>query len=259
MLVRHVNPTSILDIRVPTTTKSIKPENVEKILDSIEPGDVILETNNAYPNWQRMEFLTMRSCFTHAALFEGFDEKGEPQMLEATTGDPSGAGVLRSNLKEYFEGPIQLAIVRPDYKSEEDKKAALDYARGQLGKPYDGKFNFANDDAFACTELVAKSLASMPNPIHVETTRVLGRDAVAPDSFMRLPNSKVVYTDNASFAKNMMSHWPVALGAVGTGVACWAAFNPVAGVAGFVGGLLGSIAIGNKIQTGHFNLAGTGK
>lgn len=249
--------TNLLDIRVPTTTKSIKPENVKKVLEDIQPGDVLLETNNAYPNWQRMEFLTMGASYTHAAMYEGKDKNGEPMLLEATTGDPSGAGVIRTNLKEYFEGPIQLAVVRPQYTSPEDRDAALGYMRDQLGKPYDGKFDFSNDDAFACTELVAKALSHMPHPIEVEKTRVLGRDAVAPDSFMKLPGAEVVYTDHASFGKNMASHWPIAAAAVTTGAATWAlSGSPILGAAGFLGGLFGSIAVGNKIQTGHFSLAG---
>jgi hypothetical protein len=252
--------TNILDIRVPTTTRTIKPENAAKVLADIRPGDVFVETNNAYPNWQRMEFLTMGACFTHAAMYEGLDQKGEPMLLEATTGDPSGAGVIRTNLKEYFHGPVQLAIVRPQYATPEDREAALGYMREQLGKPYDSKFDFANDDAFACTELVSKALAHMPHPIEVEKTRVLGRDAVAPDSFMTLPNAEVIYTDNASFTRNMASHWPIAAAALTTGAASWAlSGNPILGAAGFLGGLFGSIAVGNKIQTGHFNLSGMGK
>lgn len=247
--------TKFLDIRVPTVTKPRTAENAKKILDSIKPGDVLLETHNAYPNWQIMEKLTLGASHTHAALYEGLDEKGEPQLIEATTGDPSGAGVIRTNLKSYFEGPTRIAIVRPNYKSSSDREAALGYARDQLGKPYDAKFDFENDDEFSCTELVSNALNSAPNAIEVAKTKALGRNAVAPDSFMELPGAEVVYTDNSSFAKNMASHWPIAAAAVGTGAVSWAlSGSPILGAAGFMGGLVGSIALGNKIQTGHFGL-----
>ena len=81
MKVQAFNVTSLLDIRVPTTTRSISEETRKEILDNVQPGDVILETNNAYPNWQRLERLAFRSSFTHAAIFEGWKD-GKPMLLE---------------------------------------------------------------------------------------------------------------------------------------------------------------------------------
>src|SRR5580658_9719952 len=52
-----------MDIRVPTTTPRISEDRRQQILQAVKPGDIILETNNAYPGWQRMEWLTMHSSY----------------------------------------------------------------------------------------------------------------------------------------------------------------------------------------------------
>lgn len=258
------NPvTAVLDVRVPTTSKGVSPQLREEILSNIEPGDIVLETNNAYPNWQRMERLAFRSSFTHAAIFEGFKD-GKPMLLEATTGDPSGAGVIRTNMEEYFHGPIKLAVIRPNYETPEDRDAALDHCRQQLGKPYDTGFRYDSDQSYYCSELVAKALENMPHPIavgHSKAVRV-GRDSVAPDAFLKLPGA-ITFGDKPQFWANMASHWPVAAGtALGglAGIALASHFGPLSatagGVVGTAAGLLGSICVGNKIQTGHFNLYG---
>ena len=251
------NPiTSVLDVRVPTVSKGMSPETRQEILDNLQPGDVILETNNAYPNWQRLERLAFRSSFTHAAIFEGWQD-GKPMLLEATTGDPSGAGVVRTNLEEYLHGPVQVGVVRPDYKTPEDREAALQFARAQLGRPYDSGFNYKDDSTFFCSELVDKALRSCPNPVEAETSRALGfgRVTIAPDAFLRLPNAKQ-FGDKPNFYANMVSHWPVALSAAGGATAGAVLGGLGGGAVGLAVGLLGSICVGNKIQTGHFNLAG---
>lgn len=241
--------TKLLDMRVPTTTQSFPTQERDKVLDLIQPGDVILETNDAYPGWQVLEKTVFNSDYTHAAIYEG-----DGKFLEATTGDPSGKGVVRTDLKEYLEGRINLEIIRPPYKTPEDREAALNYARAQLGKPYDAAFNQKDDKEHYCAELVQRSLAAMPNPINVKLVDFMGRKAVGPNAFQNIPGAETVYSTNASFFKSAMSHLPVYAGA--------AAIATLAGLslgAGFVapallvGGLF-STMVGNKIQAGQFTL-----
>jgi uncharacterized protein YycO len=246
--------TNLLDVRVPTTTKPISEERRQEIMKNIQAGDIILESNNAYPGWQRFEMLTLRSSYTHAAM-----SIGDGKFIEATTGDPSGKGVIISDLNEYLEGRILLEIIRPPYKTEDDRKAAVQYLHSQLGKPYDSKFSMKDDDSLYCAEIVYNALQACPNKIDVPLKKFLGRPAVAPDSFQEIKDQKTVYSDGSNFWKNMASHWPVASVAVGTGLAGAMLLGPLGAVGGFFGGLLLSIATGNKIQTGHFNLAGSGK
>jgi len=239
----------ILDIRVPTTTPNITEERRQKILDTVRPGDIILETNNAYPNWQRLEMATLGSSYTHAAIYEG-----DGKFLEATTSD-TGGGVMRSDLKEYLEeGPIMIEVIRPPYKNPEDVNKALDYCRSQLGKPYDAKFDFDDDSAICCIELVNNAMKEVN--IDIPTKKLFGKTAVGPDACEDIEGAEIVYSDGSSFWKNQASHWPVALGAGVTAMAAGSVLGPLGAVAGFFGGLALSICVGNKIQTGHFNLWG---
>src|ERR1035441_4942234 len=68
-----------LDLRVPTTTQHMSEVQKNEILSTIQPGDICLETNDAYPEWQRLEYLTTQSNHTHAFTYEG-----NGKMLQST-------------------------------------------------------------------------------------------------------------------------------------------------------------------------------
>lgn len=240
----------MLDVRVPTTTPEISEDRRQQVLSSIRPGDVILETDDAYPGWQIMEFLTMRSSFTHAAIYEG-----DGKFLEATT----PGGVQRTDLDGYLHGRMHVAVIRPPYRAPGDVDATLEYARAQLGKPYDNDFNTADDREMYCAEYVYKALKASPNPIEAPIRHVMAKTVVSPDAFRKIPGSTVVYADRCSFLSNRLSHWPVysmSLAAAATGASM---AGPVGGAVGFVAGSLASILVGNRLQTGHFNLVGDAK
>lgn len=240
----------MLDVRVPTTTPEISEACRQQIMASIRPGDVILETDDAYPGWQLMEFFTMRSSFTHAAIYEG-----DGKFLEATT----PGGVQRTDLDGYLHGRMHVAVIRPPYRAPGDVDATLEYARAQLGKPYDNDFNTADDREMYCAEYVYKALKASPNPIEAPVRHVMAKTVVSPDAFRKIPGSTVVYADHCSFLLNRLSHWPVysmSLAAAATGASM---AGPVGGAVGFVAGSLASILVGNRIQTGHLNLVGDAK
>ncbi|MHB2017141.1 MAG: YiiX/YebB-like N1pC/P60 family cysteine hydrolase [Candidatus Xenobia bacterium] len=244
-----------LDIRVPTTTKHMSDAERAAICQAVQPGDVCLETNDAYPGWQRMERLTMRSNHTHAFLYEG-----NGKFLQSTTPD----GVQRTDLKDYLKGRIHVMVIRPPYQSQDDVKAALSYAASQIGKPYNNAFDESDTKSFYCSQLVSEALKHMPHPIDTPETTFRGRPCVAPDGFKEIPGAKVVIDDHATFWKGQLTHWPVFLSTVAvTGAA--ATFGALQGglAGGLVGGLLGlaggvplSIATGNKIQCGSFGFGG---
>jgi hypothetical protein len=58
-------------------------------------------------------------------------------------------------------------MVRPEYKTPEDLKAALDFIKGQMEKPYDSGFDFEDDSRFCCSELIYRAFQSIPNKIDV--------------------------------------------------------------------------------------------
>jgi len=231
----------ILDTRVPTTRTEISDITKEKILSSVQPGDIILETNNAYPSWQILEKVALNTNYTHAAMYEG-----DGKLIEAT----SDGGVKRSDLKEYLECLSLFEIIRPPYKTPQDREAALNYCRSQLGKKYDARLNLSDDKEHYCAELVYKALTSIPNKIEVPLKKFLGKPVVSPSSFKEIKGAQVIYSDNSNFWENIATHWPVSLGATTAAVAGGMVMGPLGVVIGFLGGLAISIHIGNKIQTG---------
>lgn len=237
--------------RIPTTVPEISPEKANQLQQILQPGDVLLSCDCAYPGWARMEYWTVRSNYTHAAYYAG-----EGKVYEAV-----GGGVLETPIDEFFQGRMKVAIVRPPYHSPEDVKAATDYCKAQLGKPYDSVFNTGDNNEFYCSELVSKALKSTPHPIESPTRKLLGRDAVAPDAFLSIPGAVAVHNDGSDYWKNKLGHWPLASAAVGGAVAGGMLAGAGGAGIGFGVGLLGSILVGNKIQAGHFlpSLADKGK
>jgi len=239
---------ALLNIRVPTTTPPVSEERIKQIEQSIQPGDIILETDNAYPEWQRLEYLAYRSAHTHACMYEG-----NGVFIEAT----SPGGVMRTELREYLEGRKIITVLRPAYATPQDRDAALDFHRAQLGKPYNDTFDLYSTSSYTCTALEYQSLQAMPNKMEVPVRKFFGHDEVAPDFFMEMKGVTKVYDDGSSFWKNQFTHWPVALTAIGGGVAAGiAGGGALAGLGGFAAALTGAILVGNKIQTGHFNFSG---
>ncbi|MEW6282721.1 MAG: YiiX/YebB-like N1pC/P60 family cysteine hydrolase [Candidatus Eremiobacterota bacterium] len=240
--------------RIPTTVPEISPEKAEQLKQALKPGDVILTADCAYPGWARMEFWTVRSNYTHAAYYAG-----DGKILEAV-----GGGVKEAELDDYFSGRTKVAIIRPPYASEEDVQAATAFCKSHVGKKYDSVFNTGDDNEFYCSELVYKALKSMPHPIEAPSRVFAGKTAVAPDAFQYIQGATMVHDDKSGYFTNKLGHWPLAASAVGCAVAGGLLAGAGAAVAGFGVGLLGSIMIGNKIQTGHYlpslhDLAGSKK
>ena len=219
--------------------ETISEERKKKIMDTIKPGDIILETDNNYPGWQLMEKVAGKSEHTHAAIYEG-----NGVFIEATT----GPGVTKTELKNYLKGRMVIQLIRPPYKSEADIKAALDYANKQIGKSYDDFFNYKDDSEMFCSELVAKSLRAMPDTIETPISTLLGHEFVLPDDFQKIEGAEVVYDDKTTFLKNQLSHAPTLIGGAVTAAAAAFALGPI-GVAGaFIGGTLLTSIIGGCIQ-----------
>lgn len=232
-----------LNIPVMSSTPPVSEERRQKILDSLKPGDIILETNNNYPMFQIAEKIIGNSDFTHSAIYEG-----NGQMIEANTSHEDGTGVARVDVAGYLEGRMSVQIIRPPYKTEEDIKAALAYADSQIGKDYDSSFDYQNSDKQFCSELVAKSLEAMPNKIYTPTIKTFGRELALPDAFKEIEGAEVVYNEGSNFWKNQLSH---SLSFIGGAVAAGAAalaLGPVGVTGAFLGGTVLTSIAGGMIQ-----------
>jgi len=234
-----------LGIRYPFHTQKLTDEQKAEIKANIQPGDIILTLYPGYPGWQVLEEVTARSHFTHAALYEG-----DGKVLETL----STTGVTRTELDDTLNDTAMIEIIRPPYKTPEDRDSVIAYSRSKLGEPYDYAFNTENDKELYCSEMIYWALKGMPNPIEVKGNHFAGHHIVGPQALESIPDSKVIFSTGASFMKGLSFYYPVFAGMM-TGAVAGAA---VLGPAGFLGGAaLGwasSILIGNRIQTGQWGL-----
>lgn len=232
----------IMDMPRPTRNKMLSGEQIEEIRQTLQPGDVLLETNDEYPGWQLNAKLFLKSDWVHAALYVG-----NGQIIDATT---ERNGVAPIDL-DRFAKCHHLAVIRPHYKTEQDRDAAVQYAHASIGVPYDYDWSLDNDTQY-CTEFVANALKAGPNPIEVPTMRVAvtGQDMVSPNAFLESPEMHTVFTTGSNYYMNMLQRArPFALqcalgasagllaGMVGAGPAVSTAIGVAVGGALFIGSM----------------------
>lgn len=227
--------------RIPSTLPEVSPEKMKELKAKIKPGDVLMSADLSYPGWQRMEYWAIGSHYTHAAL------AGSDGLVYEAVGE----GVITSSVEEFLEGRKKIAIARPGLNAEEAKEAT-EYAKAQLGKPYDGVFNFAGDDEFYCSELVAKALKSGKNDTNVPMGKIFGKDAVSPDVWRKTPGIEVIHDDGSSYWGNKLHYWPTLATSAAGGVVGHMLGGVGGAVLGAGVGMLGAVLVGNKIQTGKF-------
>lgn len=228
--------------RIPSTLPELSSEKIEELKQKVKPGDVLMTADLSYPGWGRMEYWAIGSHYTHAALAgsDGF-------IYEAV-----GEGVIKSSMDEFFKGRLKVAIARPGL-DEHQAKVATDYAKSHLGKSYDGVFDYGSEDEFYCSELVSKSLKAADADFQPPMGSIFGKTAVSPDIWRKTEGIEVVHDDNSNYWTNKLHYWPLAVGATAAGVAGHLLGGVTGAVVGAAGGFVGSVLIGNKIQTGHWS------
>lgn len=237
---------TLMDVQVPTTTKPVPQSRIDEMMSVLKPGDIIMQSNDSFPGWQVIEKIAVNADYGHVMMYEG-----DGKFIHST----SGPGVQRLDLAEYMKGArINLEVVRPDYKTEEDRDSALNYMRSQIGKPYDSSFVKEDESRHYCSELITHALSKMPNPIDVPAKKVFGKEIIAPDAFQDVPGMETVYSTGSSFLKSVLSHYPLCIAQAVTATVGALTLGPLGLVAGAVGGGILAIMAGNRIQSGKFSL-----
>lgn len=228
--------------RIPSTLPEISAEKIEDLKSKVKPGDVLMSADLSYPGWGRMEYWAIGSHYTHAAL------AGSDGLVYEAVGE----GVITSTVEEFLEGRKKIAIARPGLNAEEAKEAT-EYAKSQLGKPYDGVFNYGDDSEFYCSELVAKALKQGKGDVDIPMGTIFGKEAVSPDIWRKTPGVEVIHDDGSSYWGNKVHYWPTLATTAVAGVVGHMLGGIGGAVLGAGAGMLGSILVGNKIQTGQFS------
>lgn len=92
-----------------------------------EPGDVLLESNLHGWQWIALSFFETGTTWVHAALVDS-NKHLLTVHKEAIESDWSLYREWRST---------RLALIRPPYKDDSRREAAINFARQKLGTPYD--------------------------------------------------------------------------------------------------------------------------
>jgi hypothetical protein len=110
--------------------------NVEELLKSIIPGDIIIRGYDDYLSsrligkWSHVGLVTKENEIIHAI----------------------GSGVQREHIINFFRCD-RIIIMRPKLTVDQIKRV-ITKAESSLGVKYDFAFNFDNEDEFSCTELL---------------------------------------------------------------------------------------------------------
>ena len=214
----------LMDRRLPTFCKRLTRSQKDQIKSILQPGDIILETNNSYPGWHIASRLAFNSHWAHCALYTG----------DGTVIDAGSTEQVAELPIETFLGTHHIAILRPEYPAAEYLQSVLSYARSCLGRQFNRRLDNSTDRELYCSQLIARALRTMADPIEVPSYRILGKEITPPAAFLECPKIHCLWSTRPTIWTIPLSHWPVMAGAYA---------GAMAGVyLGRIGELLGAIA-----------------
>lgn len=190
-----------LDIPFFCFGKRVSATELRDAKEIVRPGDIILCADRLFPVWQLVVRIGGASAYSHAGVYTG-----EENVIEATTYHADGSCVANTDIDTFLSGYKSVCIVRPPYGSYAGARQAVEYARRQIGKPYDNKLNYNDNNTAYCTELAAKAIAAAG--ITTPVTSFCGRRFYMPDSFLYVKGAAAVYSTRAR--RCMLSHVPFA-------------------------------------------------
>lgn len=138
--------------------------------------------------------------FSHAGLLVRVADSW--LVYHSTPAEPGTAGgVHAESLEDFGSSKVaaQLGFFRIDGLDEQMRKRVKEYLLAQLGKPFDYRFQYSDDSAMYCTELVLKALGQAGVNLEPAMARVgtltLPEAAIPPDSLLASPHVHEVRLD----------------------------------------------------------------
>jgi uncharacterized protein YycO len=180
-------PTLLLEIPIGSFSHRISESDRQTMTAVLEAGDILLTSDRPFPLWRWGAAVLGSPLYCHAAMYTD-----DNRIVEATTCHPSGKGVVYRSVRGFLSGRRDVCILRPAYRSEEDRRTVLAWLCRQVGKPYDYGFNSRSEQAMYCSKLVAMSLQQMG--LSVTPRRIFWRYGIyLPDSLLRISGARTVY------------------------------------------------------------------
>jgi uncharacterized protein YycO len=199
------------DIKLSGMEFQVSEERIQHIRSMLEPGDIILlRKNNYVSNW------IIKGFWKHAALYCGSLDEMERYFADESKTVPGSSiknyllqrigpsrdrdsaaaqfkngAVIEStskgvNLRAMDKALLSdyLAVLRPRLPRK-DKLSAIRYSLDQLEKPYDYHFDFTDDGAFCCSELIYKAFCPHDGTgLAYDLRMVNGRPSISPNDFV---------------------------------------------------------------------------
>ena len=178
-------------------TYKVTGEETQKILDLVEPGDIILRGYYGYCN----KLVLNGTIFTHVGLI--IDKKN---LIHAFAPEVRLESIIHFCRTDY------ITVVRPliNYENREEIiKLAIERAHEYLGTLYDFQYNFDNDGNVCCTELVANCYKEYRDELgmKLEKFKVIPhitreRTVIQPDAILKYgKNNKIIFMSKHAKAK----------------------------------------------------------
>lgn len=202
-----------LDTRFALPGKQLlSPQTRASIKEILQPGDLLLETNNQYPGWQFAARLTVGGDWVHSAMYVG----------NGFVVDIGTKPVVAMIELDEFLKTTDVAIYRPLYVTLEDRRAAIAFVFDNLGMPFNTTFDHRDQGSFYCTQLIARALHAMPNPIDLALGRLMWKPMVPATAIETSPEMQCLFSTRPHFLKAVFAHWDLLLGgACGVYLAHW--------------------------------------
>ena len=197
-------PALLFDLPMCSFVRKISENERQEILNQLEVGDILLTTDKLFPLWELLVSLLGSPNYSHSAIYEG-----DSTVVEATTSHLSGKGVARTAAQSFLSGRKTVCVIRPPYRSNDDKNAVLFWIRQQIGKPFDFCFNRNDESTMYCSKLVAKAMSVAGLTVNIRKN--FGREGYAPDAFLQMEDANIVYRKKESTIEKTMTYFSLAL------------------------------------------------
>lgn len=183
---------------LPSTTGLVAPINTHARTsqiaypESLQDGDIVFRTGTDV-----LAGLVLahgkESRFSHVGLI--IRRTDSWTVFHSTPAEPGVTGGVHAELLEDFASnqvAAQVGFFRIDGLNEHMRQRIKEYLLSQLGKPFDYRFQYSDDSAQYCTELVLKALRNAGIDLEPSMARVqvltLPEAAIPPDSLLLSPS-----------------------------------------------------------------------
>jgi len=133
--------TKIGDIYFATEPPKVRAEHIRRLLDLVQPGDIMCRRYVYY-----LDTYLIPGKYSHSGVVE--DNKN---MIHSIA-----EGVQNIDIIDYVKDCDGFILLRP----KADATKVIDFAKHQIGKPYNFLFSLKEKSSFYCHELTYYSLAA---------------------------------------------------------------------------------------------------